>query len=357
MAVMVAACGGSGDATTTTAGPATTSTIPTTTAPEVEAVLLSYDLRPGSSLTFVLELDQTMDMTTTGDPSVLDEEEMPREMSVRVSGPTTITYTVAEGPTDGTFEVTVSSDMSGLEFTATVDGETTTGDDIPEFAELEPISTTFVVDEKGNPIGGGGMGLPDDMFGDLFGGLGGMGAGAPPGIATDPGGFFGPVLPDERVNVGDIWTDTIETPLLGDDIVTTEITSTVVDTGELDGVQVFVIETVSATSEIRFDMAEFLLALFEGFMGSEASEEDLAMLEELRDQLRFVFTVDASESTMTTKFDPERGLPLESEVSGENRMAMDVNVPDDETGEMVSFTLDMSMTQRMVYRLIETSGF
>jgi hypothetical protein len=349
---MVAACGGSGEATTTTSSPATTSTSPTTP----DAVLLSYDLRPGASLTFVLELDQTMDMTTTGNPSVLDDEEMPREMTLHVSGPTTITYSVAEGPTDGTFEVTVTSDLSGLEFTGTIDGEATTADDIPEFAEMEPISTSFIVDEKGNLIGGGGMDMPNDLFGDLFGGLGGMG-GAAPGMATDPGRFFGPVLPDDEVSVGDTWTETIETPLMGDDVATTQTSSTVVGIEELDGVQVFVIETVAASSEIRFDMAELLLALFEGFMGSESSEEDLEMLELLRDQLRFVFTVDASESHMTTKFDPDRGLPLETEVHGQNHMAMDVNVPDDETGEMVSFTLDMNVTQRMVYRLTDASGF
>lgn len=352
MSVLVAACGGGG-ATSTNGTDSTTSTT-ADTAPTLEAVVLSYGLVPGAKYIFELSMDQSIDMTTTGDPAVLDEEGMPREMSLRVSGPTTVTYAVAEGPDPGTFEVTITSDLSGFEFDATVDGESATGDEIPEFADLDPIEVTAIVDEKGNPVGESGFGGSSDLFGELFGDLGGMGP--TPGAALDPGRFFGPVLTDDEVEVGDSWTETIEMPLFGDDVATTTITSTIVGTESVGGADVFVIETSIANSEIRFDMAEFFMAMFEGFLGDEPSEEDLAMLEELRDQLRFVFTVDAAESVMTTKFDPERGLPIEAEVSGENRMAMDVNAPDETTGEMVAFTLDMRLSQRMSYRLVDSSG-
>jgi hypothetical protein len=116
-----------------------------------------------------------------------------------------------------------------------------------------------------------------------------------------------------------------------------------------------VIDTVVSTSAIRIDFADFLLAFFEAFIPEgEATEEDLAALEELRNSLRFVFDVDASETRMTTWFDPEAGVTRRFTVEGDGRVKMDINVPnDEETGQMVSFTLDMSSTQTLAYRLVE----
>ncbi len=350
MALLLAACGGgSVDATSTTAAPTTT------TLPAPEAMEIAYKLEAGKSYTFELDMNQTMEMTTTGDAAAMAEEELPGEMKITVSGPTQVTYAISDGPTDGTYEITITSDLSGLDFDITLDGETAEADEIPDFAELEPQATTIVVDEHGKPSGGDSQ-IPDDMFGGLFGDMGGM-MGDVGGSMFNPAQFFGPALTDEEVEVGDTWTETTEIPLMGEDAATSTVTSTIDRMEDLDGTSTMVIETVVANSEIRFDMAELLLAMFEGFMDPEqASEEDLAMLEQFRDQIRFLFTVDASEVNMTSWFDPEAGMTLQSRLAGDTHMAMDVNVPDDETGEMMAFTLDMSMTQDMTYRLVDSAG-
>ena len=275
-------------------------------------------------------------------------------MILKVSGPTTVTYAVADGPEPDTYELTITSDLSGLEFDIRIDGESAETDDLPDFADLEPQATTIVVDKQGKPVDGGAD-LPDDMFGDLFGDFGGMMGDMGSGN-FNPTQFFGPALPDEDVKVGDSWTETTEIPLFGEDKATTTVSSTIDRMEELNGTDVMVIETVVATSEIHFDMAEFLLALFEGFIPEDPSEEDLAMLEQLKDEMRFLFNVDAAESNMTTWFDPEAGIALQSRLDGDSRMAMDINVPDEESGEMMAFTLDMSISQDMTYRLVDGAG-
>ena len=349
MALVLAACGGgAGDTTTTTVEQTTTTTLP---APE--AIPISYELEAGQTYTFELEMNQTMEMTSSGDASALEGEDLPGEMLLKVSGPTTVVYAVADGPEPDTYELTITSDLSGLQFDVTIDGESAETDELPDFADLEPQATTIVVDKHGKPIEGGE--LPDDMFGGLFGGfdpgmMGDMGS------TLNPTQFFGPALPEGEVEVGDTWTETTEIPLFGEDKASTTVTSTIDRMEELDGTQTMVIETVVATSEVNFDMAEFLLAMFEGFIPEEPSEEDLAMLEQLKNEMKFLFQVDASETNMTTWFDPEAGMALQSRVVGDTRMAMDINVPDEETGEMVAFTLDMSVSQDMTYRLVDGAG-
>lgn len=349
MALLLAACGGSSDGTTTTAGPTST----TVAAPE--AMLISYKLVPGTTHTFELEMNQRFEMTSTGDASALESEDLPGQMTMKITGPTIVTYTVADGPEPGTYELTVSSDLSGLDFDITVDGEKASPDDIPEFAELEPVETTIVVDEHGNPVGGAGE-SPDDLFGGIFGGLGDFSDMASPAAALDPGQFFGPILSDKEVEVGDSWTETTEIPLFGDDVATTKVTSTLDRFEKLGGADVMVIETVISNSEIRFDMAEFLIAMFEGFMPGDASDEDRAQLDQFRDELRFLFSVDAAETNMTTWFDPDRGMAIQSRVVGQNRMAMDVNMPSDDDGEMVAFAFNMSIHQDMTYRLVDSAN-
>lgn len=351
VALLLAACGGgAGEATTTTTSGPTTTTLP---APE--AMQIAYRLEAGKSYTFELEMNQTMEMTTTGDAAALAEEDLPGEMKMIVSGPTQVTYAIADGPEDGTYEITITSDLSGLDFDITIDGETAEAGEIPDFAEVEPQATTIVVDEHGKPIGADSE-IPDDLFGGLFGDMGGM-MGDMGGSMFNPAQFFGPALTDDEVEVGDTWTETTEIPLMGEDAATSTVTSTIDRMEDLDGTPTMVIETVVANSEINFDLAELLLAMFEGFVDPEqASEEDLAMLEQFRDQMKFLFVVDPSETNMTSWFDPEAGMTLQSRLVGDTHMMMDVNVPDDETGEMMAFTLDMSISQDMTYRLVDSAG-
>jgi len=327
LALVAAACGG-GEADTP------------------EAAELRYTLEPGAGLEYEVTLDQHIDVTAVGDPSLLGEE-VPVDMSVDVSGVTTLTHTVAEGSAPGTYEVTIRGDFSDLSFDGTVDGEPIDPDELPDLAVIEPVDATIVVDEHGNVVSSG-----DELFSDPFAtGLSNLSDLA--GAALDPGRFVGPPLPDHEVAVGDVWSKTIDIPtFMDDDEITTEVVSEATGTDTVDGADVLVIETASTTSKIEMDMTELILGMFKSFSESEASEEELAELEAIEEDLRFAFTLDESTANMTTWLDPTAGRARKAERRGSGHVVVDINVPDEAAGGMIEFRVEMSVDQLIKFRLL-----
>jgi hypothetical protein len=223
--------------------------------------------------------------------------------------------------------------------------------EIPDLAEMEPIDVTLVVDEQGNLVSGG-----EDGMEDLLGGLGGLGGLEGFTQGSQLGGFVGPPLSDEEVAVGDSWSETVEVPLFEEEVHATEIVSTVTGTDTIEGVEVLVIETTISSGEIDFDIGEMLIGMFEAFLPEDPTEEELAELEAITDQLRFHFLIAPSVSNMTTHFDAGAGRALGSEFSGSTQMDMDINVPDEESGEMISFGMSMDLSQVLTYRLVDSVG-
>jgi hypothetical protein len=352
IALLLAACGsdGSEDTTTSSAPAETTSTAPE---PSAEAVLLSYTLEPGASFEYEVEMDQTIEMTTSGDTAALgEEEELPGEMSIGMSGTSVFTHTVSEGPEPGTYSIDITGDFSGLEITGTVDGEPVDSSEIPELAEMGPVDVTVVVDEQGNVI-------PDDsgLGADMFGDLGGLGMLEQFGSGATPGQFIGPPFSGDEVTVGDTWSETVETPAMPDqDPITTQIDSEVVGTEDLDGNEVFVIETTTTTSAIEFDLGELLIGFMTAFVPEDASDEELAQIEALTEDLRFAFSIDETVGDLTTWFDHEAGFARQAEYRNTTHMVMDVNIPDETTGDLVAFGLDMNIDQDVTYRLTDTDN-
>lgn len=353
LGLVLAACGGpASDGTTTTNAPDTT-----TTAAAPEAIQLAYALEAGQTLTYEVDMDQSIVMSIEGDPTALAEtegEEVPEQMDINISGVTTFTHAIAEGPEPGTFEVTITGDFSSLEFSGTVDGEpiTETGEELPDMAEMDPVDVTIVVDEHGNVINDE-SGMGEDFLGSL-GGLDMLGQlGPSAGAAT--GQFVGPPLPDEEVTVGDTWSETVEIPTLPDDEpIATSIESEVVAAEELDGVEVYVIETTTSTSAVEFDLAELLVGFMTAFVPEDATEEELAEMDALVEQLRFAFSVDPQVGEMTTWFDYEAGLARQANFVNSTHMVMDINIPDEATGELVEMGLDMTIDQDVTYTLVDS---
>ncbi|HEX6301794.1 MAG TPA: hypothetical protein VF148_15145 [Acidimicrobiia bacterium] len=346
LALVVAACGGEAES-------ATTSPQETTT-PAPEAVVLSYALEAGTTYQYQVDIDQAIDLTSTGDTTATGgDKEIPGEASISIQGTSDFTYTVSDGPEPGTFEIEIVGDFSDLEFNGTVDGESVDSSEIPEIAEMEPVDVTIVVDERGNVI-------PDDSSGpgeDFLGGLGGLDMLDQLGAAAGTGQFVGPPLSEDEVTVGDTWSETIEVPTMpGADPVTTRIESEVVGTDTIDGSEVFVIETTSTTGAVEFDLAEFLIGFMSSFMAEDATDEEQAELDAIIDELRFVFSIDETVSDMTSWFDLEAGLSRQSELASDTHMVMDVNIPDETTGEMVEFAMDMNLSQEITYRLTGSGG-
>jgi hypothetical protein len=275
-------------------------------------------------------------------------EEVPGAASVDITGTATFTHSVSAGPEPGTYEVHITGEFGELEVTGEVDGESVDATDIPGFAAQEPVDVTLVVDEQGNIVPGPSGEGP---MGDLFGGLDGLGGGThAPGM--DPGQFIGPPLSEEEVTVGDTWTDEIETPGLGEEPIVTSITSTVSGVGDLDGAEVLVIDSKATTSLIEFDLAELFAGML-GAMGPEGTPgQDDAEIEQMLEQLRMLITVDGTTSDSRTWFDAAEGVARQSQTNASTSISMDMNVPDDQTGEMAGFVMDMTLDQDITYRLI-----
>ncbi len=345
--LILAACGG-GAAESTTTTEVNQSTIATTTTttspPQVESMQLRYALVDGTVHEYEVGFEIAVQMTVTGDASMMMEaEDFPGELDVVMTGTTSFTYEVADGPEPGTYEVTITGEFSDVQVEGTANGEPVDTIAVPELAEMDPVHTTVIVDEQGNVLG------DDSGENDLFGG----GFGDFMGPGADLGRFIGPPMPTEEVEVGSTWTETIETPFFMGDPIVTEIDSEVTD---IDADGVFHIETETRTSEVSVDMAAFLIGMFEAFVPEEATEEELAELETLKEQLRFLFSIDEAASNLQTRFDPSLGLATDAVFSGSSHVVMDVNMPDEETGELVAFALDMAMTQNVTYRLAKSSG-
>lgn len=353
ISLVLAACGHETADTTaapTTAAPTTTS--PPTTEPMDGAVLLSYKFEPGTTFSYEVSFDQHLNMTASGDGSALGEEEMPGNADLQIAGTTTFDHTVTDGAEPGTFDITIVGDFSDLTVSGNVDGEPVDSGEIPDLAEIEPVMTTITVDEQGNVLSGGDdLGPGTGLGGDPTG----LGAMAAPGM--DLGTLVGPSLTDREVMVGDTWTETTEEPMpFGDDAVTTTVENEVTGTDTIDGVEVFVIQSDSSTSLIEFDLAEMMIGFFAAFLPEEATPEERAELEAMMEEIRFLMTVDPSSYQITSWFDPEAGYTLRSESAGSTRMAFDVNFPDEATGELVAFTMDMTVDQEVSYRLLGTGS-
>jgi hypothetical protein len=352
LVLVLTACTGGGDSsdTTTTTAEAT----PTTSEPPPEAIQLAYSLQPGSSFSYEVTLDQQIDLTTEGDGTAAGDEELPGSMSIDLDGTTIFTHTVAEGPEPGTYEVTIQGEFTDLAVEGTVDGEPVQSGDIPDVAEMDPIDLTIIVDEQGNIVSEPGQ--MGDLFGGDLGGLGGLENLAP---GNELGRLVGPPLPDQPVTMGDSWSDTREIPMpmgIEGDPVTTEINSEVTGSDTIDGQEVLVIETEMITSPIEFDLAEFLIGFFSAFLGEDATAEDRAELDALIEDLRFLFIIDESVGNMTTWFDADAGIAHQAELDNETHLIMDLNMPDETTGEMMALILDMDIDQTVIYRLVDSAG-
>lgn len=348
LALVAAACGGGTADPTTTSGDATIETPAPVDVPNAQ--LLSYSLEAGTEYQYEIDLVQSIDMTATGEGAAAEDEEFPGDASIDVAASAVFTYTVADGPEEGTYAVTIKGEFTNIAVDGTVDGESISDQaDIPEMADLaglDPIDITVLVDEQGNIVGDDTE-LADPLAG-MFGDLGALGTDTAPGM--NPGQFVGIPLSDDEVTVGDTWSEEIETPGLDEEPIVTSTNSTVTGTDTVDGTEVLVIETTTSTSPIEFDLAEFLIGFLTAFGTPEG--EDAAEFDAMIEQIRFFISVTDADSESTTRFDPEAGIARQYELSAGATMFMDINVPDEESGEISGFTIDLTIDQDLEYRLI-----
>jgi len=350
LALVVAACGGAvSDETTTTEG--SDDPVTTISANLPDGQLLSYSLEAGAQYEYEVDLVQHIEMSASGEGAAFGDEDIPGEAVFDVTGTAVFTHTVAEGPEEGTYAITIVGEFADLEVSGTVDGEPVDSeadfqDTVGGIAGVEPIEVTVIVDEKGNPV------LNDegieDPFAEAFSDLSGLAAVPAPGI--EPGQFVGPGFSDEEVTVGDAWSETVETPGLGGTPIVTEVTSTITGMDQVDGNEVYVVETNTSISPIVFDFAEFFIGIMTAFGTPEG--EDAAEFEAMIEQIRFLISIDASEADSVTWFDAEAGVARRYTLVADNHLVVDINTPDETTGEMSGLIMDMVIDQEIEYRLI-----
>ena len=134
---------------------------------------------------------------------------------------------------------------------------------------------------------------------------------------------------------------------------TTTIESTVTGTDEVDGNEVLVIETNTAVSPFSLDLGEFLA----GFLGGLGGEgEDGAEVDEMLDQIVFEIQVDNAGGDSTALFDPGAGVTRTFDITSAATIGLEVNVPDEATGELVGGSVDMTLDQHMTYTLLDSAG-
>lgn len=342
-----------GDLPTTTAAPTTT-----TTAARLEAAALAYRYEPDTNLVYRLDLEQRIGMRAEGDQGAFGDDELPLDADLRMSASTLMTYEVYPGPDEGTSEITITAEFADVAVEGSVNGEPfDPAEDDLDVGEIAPIDVTVVVDEQGNVLSVSGADDAAALLGPGLSGLQSLGSG-------DLGRPLGPAFPEGELAVGDSWAEerSEEGP---DGPIVTRTAHTVVASEVLEGVPVLVIESVSETDAVELDMSEFFRALFEGFAGmaegmtgtTSATETTVPPdLEEMLEQLVFTISLSPGRATATTWFDPATGVVRKAEQDSVVSMTMTFRGPDDETGELVGFTMEMDVDQTAAYVLEEGAG-
>lgn len=309
---------------------------------------LVYQYESGDELSYAIELDQVLTATTevTGAAAAFTDDEVPGEMDITTSIRGTVTYQVAEGPEAGTWELGISGDFEDFQVSGTVDGEEIDEDMAGDFdlgPQIAPPDLSMVVDEKGNIISMslGGEALMTSLA-DPFSML-------QETVGNNPlEGHFGPAFPEEELSVGDSWTSE-ESAVFGEQTITTTSTHEVVAIEELDGREVVVINTTVETSAFELSFGDILTAFMTGFAEgfAELGGAPDADVEEIREQLGGIdFTVSSDPTTAETRawFDNRAGVVRKTQGSTEASLLLRLRFPDDASGELVGFDMDMGIS-------------
>lgn len=316
LATVLAAC-------TTGSAPAPAAAVP-------EPALLTYTYAVGDAPVYDLSSRQHVVVSADGDPGALAEDlEVPFTADVTTSASTELSYTVADGPREGTYEISLHAAFPDVAVEGTVNGEPIEEGSTTDLGTMEPIDATVVVDEQGRILSEEGE--PLDLGGllDEFGGEGGL----VPGATNRP---FGPAFPEDRpLTVGDSWTEEESRTLPDGTTVTATTVHEVVAAEELDGIPVLVIESTTTTGEATVDVGALLGDLVAGF---PEGEDAAAATPDLRVALA------PSTKVARTWFDPEAGTVRRAETSSSAVIRMEAIVPGDSTSLTMEMRLDTEST-------------
>lgn len=309
-----------------------------------ETVDLAYAFAPGDALSYRLDLTQHLVLDTEGTASAVTGQDVPGSADVEISGTGDFTYTVDTGPRTGTFSILVEGVFEDVTVSGTADGEPVDApEDLGGIGSLGSVSRTLVVDETGAIVDEGGE--ESDVM-EVAGS-------ALAGLSGDIGGLMGPVLPADPVSTGSTWTEIRSEPTLGEEAVETTVAATLTGTGTEQGVEALVIETESSSTEGAVDLSSFFAEFFGAFstQGTGPTTTIGADMQAMMDQLVFRILFEPGSGAGTAWFDAETGRVLRWEQTASDRTAMEVALPDEETGQLQSFDMTLVTDQELVYTL------
>lgn len=223
---------------------------------------VTYAYQPDTQLSYRVELNAT-DRTQDASDGVPEDSDIELglpagEWELETSAVIDQTYRIGPGPVDKTLEISITYDVTELSVTGTEDLETQLGSQWPGLDQFPPV--TVVVDEQGKVLEFAFTEAePSDESAEqvLFGLVQEriMSANA---VGANFDGPLGPVFPtDQLLDVGSVWTDRTESRIGGQAIVT-DYTHEITGLGELDGVEVVVIETTAAISGYEVDLEDLV---------------------------------------------------------------------------------------------------
>jgi hypothetical protein len=309
--------------------PTTSVTAPASSTTEVLRQEYSYGFQIGQELDYRLDLQRRIVLDSEGTSVEVVAGDLPGQADVTVSASGLFTYTVGQGPQEGTYLLTIEGGYDEMEVTGTIDGETVEDPgQVGELLSLGPESTTLVVDSAGHVLESVWGGAPNDS--------------PTPGTSGGAAGFMGPILPPDPLGMGETWGETFTEMAMGAAEVEGVLEGRLAGPGEDDEV---IFENVKTTAAGEIDMAPF----YRDFLLATAEEgEEIEGL----DQLAFRIAIDPSETRITGWIDPDRGLPLRTTVESATRTATESTLPDPDTGELQSFEMRIGVEQSMTYELV-----
>jgi hypothetical protein len=313
------------------------------------ALEASYDYQPGSEIRYDLSVTQDISYEAAGDTSFLTTtpDPLPAEGRVTSRARTEIAYAVAETSGEQATTIAITAMFPEPETSASADGVTIDPEVYDELtralAVIQPIDFVVGVNDRNAVLTSGGLGGLDVLSGEV---------GALTSLSNNQMSRpLGPVFPESRtLDNGDTWS--IETAREGPDgpvVVSTsyEVTSLT----EIDGAPHLSIVAATQTDGFELDFSEIFRSLFAGFAAGDepVDEADLAAFSDVI----FAIGVEPSSGSAEYDFDAERKLVTSSLQESTVRMVWILQSPDPVNDETTGFELDLQITQRAEFRLIE----
>lgn len=306
-------------------------TLTSSTAPS-ETYDLTYSFSAGEILTYDVEITQRVVVASEAEQAATND--LPAGGDVKLRGTGRFTFEVADGPTPGTYRLSIAGEFEDLSAEGAIEGRPIEGPGQADQLGIGgPVTGEIVIDRSGRLTN---EGRPAYLGSVLE-------------ISTDLARFPGPMLPTEPVAIGERWEVEHSEQALGTVPVETTVAGSLTGTEMIDGTEMLVIETDSRTGEAEVDLSTF----YRDFLGGFSEEADRS--QSLEDTV-FQILIGSGSARIEALMDPQAGRLFRATRESSNRLSMEMALPHEVTGELESLDMRLETEDRIDYRLDDASG-